>query len=159
MSELLLKMPAPYEPKLKNRWLIKFKGDYKEIPSWSLSKTSRPKWDCITPPEGINNANSWNYMGGAKWNDIEIELRDPVDISTTKILMNAARLAGSSSVKYPKNKIKYDLELLDPTGVVVERWKIKGKVKSFDFGDLDYSKDELLLIKLIVEPIKVTLDL
>tara|TARA_R110000796_G_scaffold58413_5_gene134908 strand:- start:15255 stop:15689 length:435 start_codon:yes stop_codon:yes gene_type:complete len=142
MSDLLLKMIEPYEPKLKNRWLIRFKGDYKEIPIWGLSKTSRPKW-----------------VDG-KWSDIEIHLRDPIGASTTKVLMTNARIAGStgfSTHKKNKNKIKYHLELLDPTGVTIEKWKIKGVVKLFDFGLLDYAKVDLVEIKLVVKPTKVKL--
>ena len=153
MSELLLKMPVPYEVKLTNRWLIRFKGDYKDIPSWVLSKTSRPKWEATESTKEINNANSWGIKGG--WSNIEIYLRDPILAnSTAKVLMTAARIAGLTSAK---NKIKYDLELLDPCGVVIETWKIKGLVELFDFGPLDYAKDDLVEIKLVIKPTKVKL--
>lgn len=157
MKDLLLKMPVPYEPKLANRWLIKFKGDYKDIPEWALSKTSRPSWKGTIPDKDINHGNAWDSMIGGEWADIEICLRDPIATSTAKVIMNAARLAGSTSVKKHRNKIKYNLELLDATGVVIEKWKIQGEVKLFDFGDLDYSKDSLLEIKLLIKPTKVKL--
>jgi len=135
-----MKMPEPYEPKLTNRWLIRFKGDYKEIPIWVPSKTSRPKW-----------------VDG-KWSNIEICLRDPITTSTSKVLMTAVRLASSTSTIIGRfSKIKYDLELLDSTGVVVEKWKIKGLVEVFDFGELDYTKSALVDIKLVIKPTKVRL--
>jgi hypothetical protein len=160
MSDLLMKLPIPYTPKMTNRWMIRFKGNYKKLPSWVVSKTSRPRWEAsITAKDmQIINTNSWSNMGG-NWADIEIYLRDPIGTSTTNILMNAARIAGSTGIssKDNNNKIKYHLEMLDPTGVVVEKWKINGVVKSFDFGDLDYSNDSLVEIKMVIEPTKVVL--
>jgi len=146
-----MKMPVPYEPKMKNRWLIKFKGNYKGIQPWLVSKTSRPKWRFYDDIKNLNNANSFDYEGS--WDDIEIYLRDSVHTSNSKILMNAIRLVGKG-----KNKIKYNLELLDNTGVTIEKWRINGKVKEFNFGDLDYSDDSLVEIKMVIKPTKVKLD-
>jgi hypothetical protein len=37
-----------------------------------------------------------------------------------------------------------DLELLDPTGVVVEKWLLQQCfITSLNFGELDYSRDDL----------------
>ena len=36
------------------------------------------------------------------------------------------------------------IEMLDPTGVVVEKWKLEGSmVTNANFGDLDFSDDSL----------------
>ena len=149
MSDLLMKMPVPYEPKLTNRWLIRFKGNYKKIPLWVSSKASRPRWKSSMPDKYINNA-TWG-IGKGKWENIDIYLRDPISTSTTSVLMNAFKLSGK------KKKIKYDLEMLDATGDVIEKWKIKGLVEEFDFGELDYAKDSLVEIKLVIKPTKVRL--
>jgi hypothetical protein len=149
MSELLMKMPVPYEPKTKNRWLIHFKGDYKDIPIWVVSKTSRPRWASYkTDKYGPMNSD-WPVNGD--WCNIEIHFRDPISKSTSKILMDAFRMSGKNK------KIKYTLEMLDPTGVTVEKWKIKGEVKEVDFGELDYSNDALAEIKMVIKPNKVKL--
>jgi hypothetical protein len=40
-----------------------------------------------------------------------------------------------------------ELEMLDPTGVVVSKWVLKNTmVTSADFGDLNYSQDDLATI-------------
>jgi hypothetical protein len=40
-----------------------------------------------------------------------------------------------------------ELEMLDPTGVVVEKWIIQGTfLTSLDFGTLDYSQDAIATI-------------
>jgi len=39
------------------------------------------------------------------------------------------------------------LEMLDPTGVVVEKWILQGTfLTDLNFGDLDYSRDDLATI-------------
>ena len=45
---------------------------------------------------------------------------------------------------YKKN---VDLEMLDPTGVVVEKWILEGCfITDLNFNELDYSRDELATI-------------
>ncbi len=41
MADLLMKMPVPYEPKKKNRWLLRFPADL-GIQEWWLASASRP---------------------------------------------------------------------------------------------------------------------
>jgi hypothetical protein len=41
-----------------------------------------------------------------------------------------------------------ELEMLDPTGVVVEKWILQGTfLSNLNFGDLDYKNDELATIE------------
>jgi hypothetical protein len=41
-----------------------------------------------------------------------------------------------------------ELEMLDPTGVVVEKWILQGTfLSNLNFGDLDYSRDDLATIE------------
>jgi hypothetical protein len=40
-----------------------------------------------------------------------------------------------------------ELEMLDPTGVVVEKWILQGTfLSTLNFGDLDYGRDDLATI-------------
>jgi hypothetical protein len=42
-----------------------------------------------------------------------------------------------------------ELEMLDPTGVVVSKWILKNvMIDNVDFGDLNYSQDELATISM-----------
>jgi hypothetical protein len=41
---------------------------------------------------------------------------------------------------------------LGPVGDLVEEWVIRGFVTQIDFGELDYSSDELMGIKLTIRP-------
>ena len=131
-------LPKPYEPKRKNRWIVKFK-DNEEINAWYLASAQRPKLShgflsCLT---GYNIA------------DMVIELRDPIGSALNKTLLDIF-----------KNKVKFDfqLEMLDPTGVVVENWEIKKcRILEIDFGELDYSNDGLATITLKIRPKEVKL--
>jgi hypothetical protein len=41
-------------------------------------------------------------------------------------------------------KQQVELEMLDPTGVVVEKWILEGCfITDLNFGDLDYSRDDI----------------
>ena len=42
MADLLMKMPVPYEPKRKNRFVLTFPSSL-GINSWYVESTSRPK--------------------------------------------------------------------------------------------------------------------
>ena len=45
-----------------------------------------------------------------------------------------------------------ELEMLDPTGVVVSKWILKNTmVTAADFGDLDYSQDDLATIQMTLK--------
>tara|TARA_R110000796_G_scaffold742_1_gene2767 strand:- start:14510 stop:15025 length:516 start_codon:yes stop_codon:yes gene_type:complete len=130
---------SSYEPKLINRWLVNFKGDgYKDIVSWALVKTHRPKL--------INGS----------WGDIEIILRDIISPSVSQSLVEGFRCDWQQkNIEVPI--INYDLDILDPIGHIIEKWSIEGRVKLADFGGLDYAESKLLNIKLILEPINVIL--
>lgn len=135
MDDLLLKTPIPYEVKRPNRWLITFDAPYDKIAGFALSKSSRPK------------------LINSKWSDIEIILRDPIAPSTTEGIMNGLR-----KNKKKKKPISYSLEMLGPVGDVVEKWLISGYIKEVDFGDLDYSDDCLIMIKLVISVDNVVLE-
>lgn len=136
MSDLILKRP--------NRWLITFDTPYDKIPSYALSKSSRPKWV-------VSKTAKHEYDG--KWSDIEIILSDPIAPSTTEGLMNGLR-----NNKKKKKPISYSLEMLGPVGDTVEKWLISGYIKELDFGDLDYSNDSLIMIKLVIAVDNVVLE-
>ena len=127
-----------YEFKRNNRWTIKFKEPYQDISQWCLKKTSRPK------------------LIDGSWQNIEILLRDAIGPSTTQALIDGFRYNWQKK-KVSVPIINYLLEMLDPTGVTIEKWDIEGKVIVADFGDLSYEEDILSEIKLVIEPINVIL--
>ena len=141
-----MKMPIPYEPKKKNRWLIRFPSDL-GIQEWWLASASRPS---ITQGEveiPFLNTSTW-VIGRFTWESISVTFRDPIGPSATQAIMEWVRLHSESitgrqgyAAGYKKD---IELEMLDPTGVVVQKWILQGtQLNDADFGSLDYSSSDL----------------
>ena len=146
MADLLMKMPMPYEPKRKNRFILTFDSSL-GINSWFVESTARPQIT-INPVE-IPFLNTSTYVAGRfTWNTINVTFRDPIGPSAAQALMEWVRLHAESvtgrmgyAAGYKKD---IDLEMLDPTGVVVEKWILYGTfLTDVNFGALSYSQDAL----------------
>lgn len=149
MADLLMKMPTPYEPKRKNRFIVRFDSSL-GINEWYVTSASRPSAK-IKDVE-IPFLNTSTYVAGRfNWEPIKVTFKDPIGPSASQALMEWFRLHAESvtgrmgyAAGYKKNVI---LEMLDPTGVVVEKWILEGCfITDLNFGDLNYSQDELASI-------------
>ena len=149
MADLLMKMPIPYEPKRQNRFILRFPSSL-GINEWFVESTSRPHIT-INPVE-IQFLNTSTYVAGRfNWQTINVTFRDPIGPSASQALMEWVRLHAESvtvrmgyAAGYKKD---IDLEMLDPTGVVVEKWILYGTFLSdVNFNALSYSQDALATI-------------
>lgn len=150
MADLLMKMPVPYEPKRQNRFIFRFPSSL-GINEWYVTSGSRPTAN-INPVE-IPFLNTSTYVAGRfTWDEIPVTFKDPIGPSASQALMEWFRLHAESvtgrmgyAAGYKRN---VDLEMLDPTGVVVERWKLEGCfLTKLNFGALDYKTDEIATIE------------
>ena len=149
MADLLMKMPIPYEPKRQNRFILRFPSSL-GINEWFVESTSRPHIT-ITPTEiPFLNTSVW-VAGRFNWQTINVTFRDPIGPSASQALMEWVRLHAESvtgrmgyAAGYKKD---IDLEMLDPTGVVVEKWILYGTFLSdVNFNALAYNTDNLATI-------------
>ncbi|MDB4235073.1 hypothetical protein N9828_01120, partial [bacterium] len=117
---------------------------------WFVESTSRPK--ITVGSTEIQFLNTSTYVAGRfVWEPLNVTFRDPIGPSASQALMEWVRLCAESvtgrmgyAAGYKKN---VDLELLDPTGVVVEKWILEGTfLTSADFGSLDYKSDAIASI-------------
>ena len=145
MADLLMKMPIPYEPKRKNRFIMSFND--LGINEWYVESTSRPS--LTIGSTAIDFLNTKTYVAGKyEWGEISVTFRDPIGPSASQALMEWVRLHAESvtgrmgyAAGYKKD---IDLEMLDPTGVVVEKWILYGTfLTDVNFGALSYSQDAL----------------
>jgi len=137
-------MPLVAEPKKKNRWLFRFPSDL-GIQEWWLSSASRPS---LTQNEvEIPFLNTSTYvLGRFNWEPIDVTFRDPIGPSATQSLMEWVRLHSESvtgrqgyAQGYKRN---IEIEMLDPTGVVVEKWVLEATMlTNVVFGDLSFDDD------------------
>lgn len=146
MSDLLINMPIQFEPLRKNRFVMRFPSDL-GISEWMLSQASRPKVD-ITKT-AIPFMNTETYVAGRyTWGEINVTFRDAIAPSTTQALMEWIRLCAESvtgRMGYAAGyKRDLEMEMLDPTGVVVQKWILKNAwISSCDFGGVAYNDDGL----------------
>lgn len=144
MSDLLIKMPLNYEPLRKNRWLMRFPADL-GIQEWFLSSAERPTITQNETEIQFLNTSTW-VVGRYTWNSIQITLRDPIGPSASQAMMEWVRLHSESVTGRQGYAAGYkrdiELEMLDPTGVVVSKWVLKNTMlKDVNFGQLSYSDD------------------
>jgi len=142
-------MPIPYEPKRVNRFILRFPSSL-GINEWFVETTARPSLK-INSTE-IQFLNTSTFVAGRfNWNALNVKFRDPIGPSAAQAVMEWVRLCAESvtgrmgyAAGYKKN---VDLEMLDPTGVVVEKWILEGTfLTDINFDTLNYSQDGLATI-------------
>ena len=146
MANLLMKMPVPYEPKKQNRFILRFPSSL-GINEWFVITASRPKIAIGEVEIPFLNTSTW-VAGRFTWQELPVTFRDPIGPSAAQALMEWVRLHAESvtgrmgyAAGYKKD---IELEMLDPTGVVVEKWILQGTfLTNVDFGSLEYSDDEI----------------
>ena len=149
MADLLMKMPVPFEPKRQNRFILRFPSSL-GINEWYVTSAKRPS--ATIKDVEIPFLNTSTFVAGRfLWDTIDVTFKDPIGPSASQALMEWFRLHAESvtgrmgyAAGYKKD---IELEMLDPTGVVVEKWILQGTfLTKLGFGDLDYSKDDLAQI-------------
>jgi len=141
MAELLEPqdiMFTPFEPKLKNRFIMQIDG----INAWMIKTAKRPSIE--SEDVELNHMNVTRYVKGkSKWTPIDITLYDPVVPSAAQQVMEWIRLSHESVTgrdgyaDFYKKDITFNM--LGPVGDVVEEWELKGAyIKTADFGELSF---------------------
>ena len=134
MATVSEKMPLPYEPKRNNRWLITFPSEY-GIQQWWLASASRPSYQI----------KRYSIFGKTLWtkrvyDDLVLVFNDPIGPSASRAIYKMIE------VNKPMDII---LELLDPTGVVIEKWSISDcQTNKVHFGHLSMKDDSIAKITL-----------
>lgn len=151
MSDLLLKMPLNYEPLRKNRWLLRFPADL-GIQEWWCASAARPQYQSDETEIPFLNTSTY-VVGRYHWETMNVTLRDPIGPSATQAVMEWVRLHSESVTGRQGYACGYkrdvELEMLDPTGVVVSKWILKNcQCNSANFGDLSYDSSDLATIEL-----------
>ena len=141
MAELLEPqdiMFTPFEPKLKNRFIMQIDG----INAYMIKTAKRPANEAEEVV--LEHMNVTRYVKGkSKWQSIDITLYDPVVPSAAQQVMEWIRL-GHESVTgrdgysdFYKKDITFNL--LGPVGDVVEEWELKGAfILTADFGEIGF---------------------
>ncbi len=144
-------MYTPFEPKLKNRYLMLVDG----IPAYLIKTAARPS---ITFEEvELNHMNVKRFVKGkGTWEQLELTLYDPVVPSASQAVMEWIRLSHESVTGRDGYADFYKKEItcqvLGPVGDVVEEWTLKGAfIVAANFGDLDFASG--------ADPVEISLTL
>ena len=138
---------TPFEPKQANRFILYLEG----VPAYLIRKASRQSIAMGTVEMPHINV-SHKVKGKATWQDIQIELYDPIVPSAAQAAMEWVRLGHESvtgrdgySDFYKKD---ITINVLGPVGDKVEEWTLKGAfATNVSFGDLDWaSADQALTV-------------
>jgi hypothetical protein len=131
-------MFTPFEPKLKNRFIMNIDG----IPAYTIKTATRPQ---VTFDEvELHHMNVRRYLKGkAAWQPMTITLYDPIVPSAAQASMEWVRLSHESvtgrdgySDFYKKD---VNFQVLGPVGDIVEEWTLKGAfIQDASFGDLSF---------------------
>jgi hypothetical protein len=134
-------IPNKFEPKRTNRWIFALEG----IDSFLVKSASRPQIQINA--QTINYINAQRHIAGkATWQDITVDLYDPIAPSGAQQVMEWVRThheTVSGRAGYADfYKRDCQIKLLDPVGTVIELWDMKGcQLTSANFNNLSYDDD------------------
>jgi hypothetical protein len=132
---------TPFEPKLCNRWVVRFGEPFKNIEEWKVKSVDRP---CLKV-EGNKGT----------WSDLVIKLIDVVGGPTTKSTEQLI-YDGLKQIKNYKQNINVSLDFLDVNGNVTDSTPYVVTLKSIDIPSIDYSKNDFVIITMTFKPFLVS---
>ena len=153
------------EPGLEPKRNFRFKLTDGEGDQWWWVKTvDKPSFEISNSEYQLIN-HKFKYPGVATWNDVTLTIVD-VSGQTNSLLdyilengHDVERAYGSGDGLSKSNLIKglYDnngffhINQLDEEGAAIETWSLKNAfIKSTNFGQLDYTSDELVKLELVI---------
>lgn len=152
--EMLRPVPINSEPKRKNRFYLDIPGITDGENYWMVHASSRPKATISSTEIPYMNVSSW-VAGRAVWETLDITFIDCIGPSTSQRVMDWIR----SCIEFKTGRMGYatnykkqiSLYLLDPAGEIAEQWTLyNAYIENSDFGDLDYSSDDLVNVTVTV---------
>ncbi len=141
-------MFTAFEPKVANRFIMYIDG----IPSYLVKSATSPSFtDGVIKLDHINSYRK--IRGKREWQNMTLNLYDPITPSGAQAVMEWARLGYESvtgragySDFYKKD---VTLNVLGPVGDIVGEWIIKGAfVVSSNFGQYNWSTEDAINVEL-----------
>lgn len=142
---------ASSDPKRKYRFIM-YAGD---IPLWTVKTAGKPVATVSTSEHQYLN-HTFKYPGRVTWDPINVTLVDPVNPDVARLVFEKLRNSGYKAPLTPNvtetmSKAKATAAIgtiriaqIDDAGRSVEEWQlINPWFSKMEFGDLDYSSDDL----------------
>ena len=159
---------ANLEPKRSFRWMLYISG----MPQFIVKSAKKPSFSVAeTPHEFLNY--KFYYPGRVEWNTIDVTIVDPVQPDSTASLMKILHHAGyeppsefTAMQNSPRtiskeafvetlgrqiSLVQFGANTGSQTQNVIEHWVLNNPfLTSVDFGNLDYSSDDLVNISMTI---------
>jgi hypothetical protein len=139
-------MFKPFEPKLKNRFIMNIGG----INAFMVKAMNRPTLETEEVQLDHLNTRRW-VKGKSVWQPLEITLYDPIVPSAAQQVMEWVNLSHEAVTgrdgyaDFYKKLVTFNM--LGPVGDVVEEWELQGAwCQNVNFGDLDFETSEPVYI-------------
>jgi len=146
------------EPKRQYRWMLTLQGAEEKIETYAIKTVKKPSFQVSEVPVQYV-AHTFYYPGRVTWQPVEITFIDPVVPDQTSVITN---MIVDGGYKIPKTEAiarqsfsKSELVTaigspqimqLDAAGGPIEQWTLNNSFfTNVDFGQLDYSSDELVI--------------
>ena len=144
-------MFTAYEPTVQNRFIMYIDG----IPSFMIKSATAPNINLNEVK--LDHINVYRKIKGkAEWQDMTLNLYNPISPSGQQACMEWIRLSHESVTgrdgysDFYKKDITFNA--LGPIGDKVEEWTLKGAfISSATFGDFDWATEDAINIELTLK--------
>jgi hypothetical protein len=139
-----------------------------DIPTYTIKTTDRPQ---ISVGEAKHEffVHDFYFPGRVTWNELSITLIDPIDVNTSKKLLDFIKSSGyvtpsdfsetPGDVNYNKKTLskrafvstvgQITIQTLDSDGNVIETWELKNPwIKSVNYNNMGYGDEGLVELSL-----------
>ena len=156
---------AQMEPKRAYRFLLSVAGLNNVIPSFLISKVSKPGFD-ISESEHKYLNHTFYYPGRVTWSEVNFTIVDVISATDNgaQAVMQMLQASGYAAptdegVRETVSKAKsvgalgtVTIHQLDSEGLIVEDWVLKNAwIKSAKFGELDYGSEEMQNVEITLK--------
>lgn len=152
------------EPKRKHRWLLYLGGT--DIPVYVVKTVGKPSFT-INPAEHQFFGHKFYYPGNVTWDPVDVTLVDPIDPDVSRRLYDSLIKSGyqtpdvtEGGAAFTTSKLKATsvlngqvrLEQLGPDNEATETFKLWNPwITSVNFGDLDYTSDDMVEVSITIQ--------
>ena len=149
------------EPKRAYRWMcfLGGAGSTNELHPWAVRSVKKPSFS-VTNAQHSYIGHNFFFPGRVTWDPVEVTFVDPVTPDISSGLVERLSASGyklptnEASAKHSLNKKgtteafgAVTIQQIDSQGNPLEEWSLKNAwVERMDFGQLDYTSEELVTV-------------
>jgi len=130
-------LPRDFQIKQKNRFLVHLPESF-NIKPWFIRSISSPKFK-----NKEYTFLGFKYASSKTIEPTKIQINDNVTSNVNQKLM---------MVFNTMSRFDFELEVIDPAGVLLEKWKyVDCIIEEINFGDFSYADSDLLTINMVIQ--------